>query len=438
MKLLNKKNILWILAKNLSNLNFALFILFIIILFSMLGSIIEQDQSLRYYQTNYPIITGQLFEFNWQFILHFGFDHLFQTWWFLGILILFCLSLSICTFSIQLPSLKNARRWKFLNVSSNLKNKKVTFFKANTSNSFINIIYELSYHNYYIFNKKSNIYAYKGIIGRIAPIFVHASIIITLFGSTIGGLSGFISQEMIPSNEIFHIKNVFESGFQNKIPFNFIFHIDDFYISYNIDKSIKQFFSQVSILNNQSKTLLTQTISVNSPLIFKGITFYQTDWQINALRIKIGSDFFIQCKLNKIQLNNNAYWICRFPINNNTSIFILVLDLNDNILIYNSLGEIIEKVSINQKLSIDNSFFIITEIMTSTGLQIKVDPGIKIVYLGFGILILSTFMSYASYSQIWINLNINNFELFGSTNRAILKFEEECMTIQNSYLNSMN
>ena len=50
MKLLNKKNILWVLAKNLSNLNFALFILFIIIFFSIIGSIIEQDQSLKYYQ----------------------------------------------------------------------------------------------------------------------------------------------------------------------------------------------------------------------------------------------------------------------------------------------------------------------------------------------------------------------------------------------------
>jgi len=438
MRLLNKKNILWILLKSFSNLNFALFILFIIILFSMLGSIIEQDQSLQYYQINYPIITSNFFEFNWQLIVNFGLDHVFQNWWFLSILIIFCLSLSICTFAIQLPSLKSARRWKFLSISSNLQNKKVTRFTTGTSNSFINIIYHLSIYNYYIFNKKADIYAYKGLIGRIAPIFVHASIIITLLGSTIGSLSGFVSQEMIPNNEVFHIKNVFESGFHSKLPFNFIFHIDDFYIRYNIDQSIQQFFSKISILNNRGVILLTKTISVNTPLIFKGITFYQTDWQINALRIKVGNTIIVQCKLNKIQLNNNAYWICRIPINNNENIFILVLDLNENIFLYNSMGKIITRASINQKLFVDNSCLIIQEIMTSTGLQIKVDPGIRIVYLGFGILILSTFMSYASYSQIGINLYVNEFELLGSTNRAVLKFQEECIIIQNNYIESMN
>ena len=42
------------------------------------------------------------------------------------------------------------------------------------------------------------------------------------------------------------------------------------------------------------------------------------------------------------------------------------------------------------------------EIISSTGLQIKTDPGIPIIYSGFFFLMLSTLISYITYSQIWI------------------------------------
>jgi cytochrome c biogenesis protein ResB len=42
------------------------------------------------------------------------------------------------------------------------------------------------------------------------------------------------------------------------------------------------------------------------------------------------------------------------------------------------------------------------EIISSTGLQIKTDPGIPVIYLGFFLLMLSTLISYITYSQIWI------------------------------------
>ena len=43
----------------------------------------------------------------------------------------------------------------------------------------------------------------KGLIGRISPIIVHASIILVLFGSVIGSASGFMTQELVPTNTSF-------------------------------------------------------------------------------------------------------------------------------------------------------------------------------------------------------------------------------------------
>jgi cytochrome c biogenesis protein ResB len=56
------------------------------------------------------------------------------------------------------------------------------------------------------------------------------------------------------------------------------------------------------------------------------------------------------------------------------------------------------------------------EIISSTGLQIKTDPGIPVIYLGFFLLMLSTLISYITYSQIWIIQKTKTF--IGGTNES--------------------
>ena len=65
------------------------------------------------------------------------------------------------------------------------------------------------------------------------------------------------------------------------------------------------------------------------------------------------------------------------------------------------------------------------EIINSTGLQIKIDPGIPFIYIGFFFLMVSTLISYITYSQIWIIQKDKNLFIGGTTNRAIFDFELE-------------
>jgi cytochrome c biogenesis protein len=67
------------------------------------------------------------------------------------------------------------------------------------------------------------------------------------------------------------------------------------------------------------------------------------------------------------------------------------------------------------------------EIISSTGLQIKTDPGIPVIYLGFFLLMLSTLISYITYSQIWIIQKTKTF-IGGTTNRAF-DFELEFLNL---------
>lgn len=435
MRVINKKNVKWIFFKLFSNLSFAIVILLLILVFSLLGSIIEQNQSFAYYQEIYPVKSISLLDFNWKFIIALGLDHIYESWWFITILIILSLSLITCTFSVQLPSLRNARRWKFRNNNNNtsykpdLLNKNVMLKK-----SIVNMSYSLNSQGYYCFNRHNKIYAYKGLVGRIAPIIVHISLIVILFGSTISFTNGFIVQEMIPVGEIFHTKNILGAGLNSIVPVYSTFRVDNFYINYNFDNSIKQFFSKLSYVKIDGSKRLFQSIFVNSPLKLKNLTFYQTDWQINALRIQIDRNFIIQYKLNKVQIGNSIFWMCNFPVDHEHHLFIVISTLNNSIYIYDNLGRFISVASLNQKVYFKQSCFRIIEIMSSTGLQIKVDPGLPFVYTGFFLLMISTVISYLSYSQLWFNIDSNSCYLNGCTNRAILFFEEELQVICRKYL----
>jgi cytochrome c biogenesis protein len=77
----------------------------------------------------------------------------------------------------------------------------------------------------------------------------------------------------------------------------------------------------------------------------------------------------------------------------------------------------------NVKISIQPITFL--EIISSTGLQIKIDPGIGFIYCGFFFLMISSLISYITYSQIWIIQKNQKIFIGGNTNRAVFDFELE-------------
>jgi cytochrome c biogenesis protein len=74
--------------------------------------------------------------------------------------------------------------------------------------------------------------------------------------------------------------------------------------------------------------------------------------------------------------------------------------------------------------SIDENLSII-DLLPSTGLQIKYYPSISIIYFGFGLLMITTSLSYLPYTQIWIFEQNSNVWVGGSTNRGKIQLEIE-------------
>lgn len=406
-----------------ADLRFSIFMLLLISLFSILGTIIEQDQSLEVYKVNYPLTNSGFGFLTWDKIIQFELDHVYKTWWFFTLIFLFGLSLISCTFLQQLPSLKIARRCQFFRTTNPFYRLKI--FTVLTNFSFNKILSQIKISQYSIFQQKNIVYCYKGLIGRIAPILVHLSMILVLLGTIVGSLFGFKAQEIVPKTESFHIQNILNNGQLTIIPKTSA-RINDFWITYTKNGTVSQFYSDISVLDYQGNEKTRKTISVNYPLIDKSVYYYQTDWNLIGLRFKTSQNEIMEYPLINLLNNQNKVWLTW--ISNykslNDGIIAIVDNLEGYCSIYNETGQFLGNIELNETVNFKIPLTLV-EIISSTGLQIKTDPGIPIIYTGFFFLMISTLISYITYSQIWIVQKDQKFFIGGTTNRAIFDFELE-------------
>jgi len=413
--------------RSVADLRFAIAILLIIAFSSIIGTIIEQDQSIETYKLNYPITNPVLGFLSWNIILKFGFDHVYKTWWFISFIFMFGTSLLSCTFLQQVPSLKIARRCQFFRTTQQFNRLNIT--KNISHLNLAQLLFKIKDRQYSIFQQKNIAYCYKGLIGRIAPLIVHFSMILILLGSVLGAIGGFKAQEIVPKTETFHIQNILSNGQFTLIPKTSA-RVNDFWITYTKQKTVNQFYSQISILNNDGNEIRQETIFVNSPAQYNGITYYQTDWNLIGLRVKDKNQIPVQYPLTSVLNDRDKIWLSWVPLNSDLTdgFTLLINNLQGYCSIYNKFGDFIGNLELNETLNV-NSFLTLIDIISSTGLQIKADPGIPVIYAGFGFLMISTLVSYITYSQIWIVKDQNNYYIGGNTTRATYDFELEFFKI---------
>jgi cytochrome c biogenesis protein len=108
---------------------------------------------------------------------------------------------------------------------------------------------------------------------------------------------------------------------------------------------------------------------------------------------------------------------------------LLARDLQGTLLVYDATGKLVSTVRPGMATQVNGITLKVKDVIGSTGLQIKSDPGIPIVYTGFGLLMLGVIMSYVSHSQIWALQKGDRFYVGGRTNRAQVAFEREVIAI---------
>jgi cytochrome c biogenesis protein len=411
MKIFQFKNSL----KIVSDLKFGILILALVAITSSFGSFIEQDEPLTFYLENY---SKPIYGFiNSDFILRLGLDHIYSNWWFLTLLVLLGISLISCTISRQFPLFLTSKEFFF-------KRKKNSFVNLQFSSKLKSIYYlkegilgKLQDLNFYIYQKENFLYGYKGLIGRISPILVHFSLLLILFGSCLGAVFNLKAQEVLPKGDLFHIQNPLRIGWFTSIP-QINLRVNDFWVEYENNR-IHQFYSNLSILDNFGRETSQQTISVNNPLRYENLDFYQSDWNIVGIRLRNETTKkIVEVPVFPLK-NQGKSWVT--SINQKENSKTLIFDQLQNVVfLYDSEGNFLTKKNVGE-LIFEN--FRLIEILPSTGLLIKYDPSIGIIYLGFGLLMITACLSYLPYTQIWVFNDKRNCWIGSSTNRGKIQLE---------------
>ncbi|KAI4366888.1 hypothetical protein MLD38_022694 [Melastoma candidum] len=398
-----------------------------------LGTLIDQGEAPDYYFQKFPEDNPVLGFFTWRWVLTLGFDHMFSSPIFLGNLALLGVSLIACTYTTQIPLLKVSRRWNFLYSSDAIKKQEFSDTLPNASVQDLGVI--LMGSGYEVFVKGPSLYAFKGLAGRIAPIGVHLALLLVMAGGTISAMGSFRGSVTVPQGLNFVMGDVLgPSGFLS-IPtdsFNTEVHVNRFYMDYYDSGEVSQFHTDLSLNDLGGKEVMRKTISVNDPLRYGGITIYQTDWSFSALQVLKDDEGPFNLPMAPLKINGDKKLYGTFlPIGdvdapNVKGISMLARDLQ-SIVLYDQDGKFagVRRPSSNLPIDIDGTKIVIVDAIGSTGLELKTDPGVPIVYAGFGSLMLTTCISFLSHSQVWALQDGTSVVVGGKTNRAKGEFPQE-------------
>ncbi|KAL1563977.1 copper chaperone [Salvia divinorum] len=417
----------------LSNLPLAIAEMFALAALMALGTFVEQGEAPSFYFQKYPEDNPVLGFFTWRWILTLGFDHMFSSPVFLGTLILLGASLMACTYTTQIPLVKVARRWSFLHSADSIRKQEYSDTLPNASVQDLGVI--LMGAGYEVFLKGPSLYAFRGLAGRVAPIGVHLALLLIMAGGTISAAGSFRGSVTVPQGLNFVVGDVLgPSGFLStpSESFNTEVHVNRFSMDYYESGEVSQFYSDLSLIDLNGEEVMRETISVNHPLRYGGFTIYQTDWSLSALQVMKDDEGPFNLALAPLQINGDKKLYGTFlPISDTDStnlkgISMLARDMQ-SIVLYDQEGKFAGVRRPNSKLpiEIDGVKIVVLEAIGSTGLELKTDPGVPIVYAGFGVLMLTTCISFLSHSQIWALQDGTTVVIGGKTNRAKGEFPED-------------
>jgi cytochrome c biogenesis protein len=327
----NKKGIIELFWDAMDSMKFAVVLLVILTVVSLAGVILPQFPPDNFpgsleslFLKKYGQVIGSLF-------LLAGFDHLFTAWWYYLLLVLLCLNVSVCSFKRLTRIIKIVKRTRFLETEPDFQeqsNNQVIELKLPLQEAAIRVKSVLVRSGYRIAAEKeagednSYIYVKRGELGLFGPILTHTSMVVIMIGAALSYMLSFEHFQWMAQGEVIDVpdlsymaqpsfqlelarKKLAEIlGFDFKpsslaevdravrfddwrefadsisLKEKFRVRLDRFQALFTPQGNPKAYLSTVSVLppGNENKTLYSQVIKVNDPLIYEGVYFYQSSY----------------------------------------------------------------------------------------------------------------------------------------------------------------
>jgi len=382
-------------------------------------------------------------------------DHIYSTWYFLGLNALLAASLVACSRTNQLVSLRVARDWRLPSSRKSLARMPVNATLANAS--VLDLASALASSGYQTFVSRSGrLYATSGLIGKMAPIAVHASMLLSMGGFLLSALGGHTGSVMVPEGSSFVLADALRpmsplSGLLLPSSAKDIVEVDAFRVEYYPNGDVSQFFSDLGVVDVRSRQRVDAVeMKVNVPLRHGGITAYQTDWSMASVTVRVGArgaDATTAIDAPPVALPmaslegtpgfNGRIWGTFLPVPPEPGappaakprgVTLVARDFQ-SVAVYASDGSFagVRRPGSGTPLVVDGVPLVVELLTGATGLELKHDPGVPIVYAGFAGIMLTTFLSFVSHSQVWAmeDAATGSLHVGGKTSKLHDTFEQQ-------------
>ncbi len=229
-------------------------------------------------------------------------------------------------------------------------------------------------------------------MGHWGSLITHIAFVILLLGALIGSLTGFKGYMMAGEGNLVPIQEIHIS--QGQVKEDFIVKVNSVEDRILPNGERDNWYTDVSIIES-GQEVLRETLSVNHPLTYKGITFYQANYVPGAnLTVTMDGEKY------PITLQSRGGNYFNAP---GTHLFLILAGITyDNqkpvmyYQVFDQLGEVARgPIALGESENIQDTYTMTFDKVTGfTGLQVKSDPGLWIVWLGCGLLMLGLSLSF--------------------------------------------
>ncbi len=423
----------------LCSLKLTIFTLLMLALTSIIGTVIRQNRSLAEYQQNYGENLASLF-------VQLKFDDMYHAWWFLGLLILFCLNLIACSLK-RLPrlwrSVRNPQKVADDTLFSGLSQKieLTNAMSQDAAATKVEAVVRQHFATPERLEDETGVYffAQKAPWARFGAYITHLSILIIFVGAIIGNIWGFKSAVNIVEGSSVNAVRI--PGQKEAYPLGFTLRCDDFDVQfYEGSTRPREFSSILDVIVDGKEVVSDRKIIVNDPLTYNGITFYQssygqvgdTTFSLEITEVKSGATFKRSAKQGQHVPLPDGY---SFAITNFSPDYdrfgpAAQMHLNTPDGKHGEPFVILQKFPHFNKASQDRFRFALINYDQRhyTGLQVKKDPGVEVVWLGCFLMVIGSLAAFfVSHRRLWVSVRhdgtSSQIRVGGSTHRNQPGFE---------------
>lgn len=407
-----------------ASVKLAIFTLCALALTSIIGTVIPQNETHSFYVSKFGAKIAHFFHI-------LDIPTMYYSWWFLSLLGLLSANLIICSID-RFPGVLKIIKADNLSVkpaklsSMSYSQQWALTPKQRTAIDIGAILTECGWKTAIQNSGNDQIFfSQKHPWSRTGVYIVHISILVIFTGAIIGHFFGFKGSVMLP--ELKTTKQIYSYKTSTPIDLGFSVRCNSFGIQFYDNGMPKEYKSSLTVLEGE-KVILEKDIRVNSPLTYKGITFYQSSYQ--------GYKDFI------VRISNST--------NGDTQEFVMPFqeqvrwenkNVQFGIINAEAIGQRVVRAKVwfkegdspattqwiddSQSTTIEtgaNTYTISAKQMYATGLQVAKDPGVWLVYLGCGLMLIGLYMAFfLSHKRIWVCIQSDSakttLQLAGSTNK---------------------